>query len=241
MKKSILKTMVKLLFFSALVLYVNDIIVQNKNKMGDVTYSTDITKEDLVKTTGIEPPEIVTIKDNPNTDVKNNPTDYNGILFLHGFGDFSEKDLRAIKSGVEGFYRMDVIISDPIYHVGEEFFINGTKDLNGKLVLSLNRNGNGNQKHMYLTNYALYDNDEDLNLISGYARFLSGISVVSTYQIKKNLNYHNQTVINIANHELAHNFGLEHCDNQNCLMKGSGVNSSYLCDKCEKKIKRKLW
>jgi predicted Zn-dependent protease len=60
--------------------------------------------------------------------------------------------------------------------------------------------------------------------------------VVTTHQVIELGKYSPQKMIAITNHELGHNFGLNHCDNQNCFMRAKNANYNDLCDNCKLKL-----
>jgi len=169
---------------------------------------------------------------NQETTVK----DYSGrVIYIHGLGNYSPSDLQVIKQGIEEFYGFKCVISNDISTNGE-LYDNNTGNLMAYRVLMMGNNY-GSKYDMYVTDEPLCVNDENSGLISGHARLNSNTSVVSTVQMKNNNHYSSLSLVHSATHELAHNLGLDHCDNQNCLMKSHGLDTKELCENCKNKIK----
>jgi predicted Zn-dependent protease len=153
-------------------------------------------------------------------------------IYLHGFGDYNESDLETIRKGVENFWGLKCSVSKPLYSPSDFYFLEDGKTLIGDNVLTI---GGENGYHMYVTNYPLTGKSK-YRTISGYAGTNKKTAVVTTHQVIERGTYSARRMINISNHELGHNFGLNHCDNQNCLMKSEGLDANDLCDNCKLKL-----
>lgn len=154
------------------------------------------------------------------------------VVYIHGFGDYSATDLITVKNSVESFYGLPCVIAESIsagdyYHVGSYVM--------AYRVLMMGNEDRSN-RHVYVTSEPLCVSDENTSLISGHARLNTTACVVSTYQSIMNGRDVQSALKHTVTHEMAHNFGLEHCDNQNCLMKSHGLDTHELCDNCKRKL-----
>ncbi len=154
-------------------------------------------------------------------------------LHIHGFGEFNNEDLISIKEGIEKFYKLDCIISETVKS-DDFYYAKNTAILLATKVLSLSVNKT--DMHMYVTDEPLCNEDVN-NLISGHARLHCDGSVVSSKEMTNNNHYSSKNIIGTAKHELAHNFGLQHCVKTNCLMNANGVGKNEFCVDCTSKIK----
>jgi predicted Zn-dependent protease len=158
------------------------------------------------------------------------------IVYIHGLGDYTESDLYTVRDGITDFYGYDVRIGEPRNYISSEYYATD-EYLNSSMVVDLCYT-EVIGRHVYVTNLPICPDQNLTYLISGFAKFNHMGSVVSTYQLKLNGNYRNTNLQNVANHEIAHNLGLIHCeDNGPCLMNAKGTKVSELCDICELKIK----
>ena len=162
----------------------------------------------------------------------------NKIVYVHGFGDYTQSDLESVRQGVQDFYGMTAVIGSP-YNPSGEYFLDGSSYVLAYKVLSMEYNSNvGPGYHIYVTDHPLCQSDEITGLISGRARYNTKLSVMSTYQMKQNGNYGYTSLVHTATHEMGHNFGLDHCDNPNCLMKSHGLDTREFCSNCKIKLNR---
>jgi predicted Zn-dependent protease len=155
------------------------------------------------------------------------------VIYIHGLGSYNAEDLKTVKQGIEDFYGIKCVISTS-KSTNSELYDNGNR-LMAYRVLNMG-NGGGNVYDMYVTDESLCVSDEKPSLISGHARLNAHCSVVSTREMKNNGHYSSTSLIHTATHELGHNFGLGHCDNQSCLMKSHGLDTKHFCDDCRRKI-----
>lgn len=174
--------------------------------------------------------------DNTESEVNAEPETKNSknVVYVHGLGDYNQEDLEIISQGIEDFYGFEVEIGNPHSNPSSRYFING-EYVNAFEVLKLEEQ-DGDGRHVYVTNHPLCANEIKTELISGYAMYYHEASVVSTYQLKQNGNYRISNLQNVANHELGHNFGLNHCDDEDCLMKVNGTNRKEFCNNCKRKL-----
>jgi len=156
------------------------------------------------------------------------------VIYIHGFGDYTQSDLYTIKEGVENFYGIRCVISGS-ENSSDFYYEKNTDVLIAYKVLSLSV-GKSNM-HMYVTDEPLC-NENPNDLISGHARINCDGSVISTKEMRNNNHYNSTSLVHTAVHELGHNFGLSHCNNQSCIMKSHGLDTKEFCDECKSKIKK---
>jgi predicted Zn-dependent protease len=151
-----------------------------------------------------------------------------------GLNNFSEEDLKIVKSTIEKFYGFDCVISDPKnvnlsscesaqISTGENDYF--SYDENEKIVI-------------YVTNQRLYsikNNESVLGLCFGNQIYLRG-----------NIVYDRESSIELikcnAIHEVAHSFGVSHCHNT-CVMNSESFefwdkkqDKPIFCDDCKSKL-----
>jgi len=235
MKNTKLKTLVNLFIVFITIVYVNDFLSKydydlfkfadsydREHELGKYS-KTDIptNKSDEVYQESVQQNEIEQDKSKE-------------IIYVHGFGVYNQNDLENIKEGVKEFYGLDVVIDEPYTSPSGYYFVDGGEYLNAFRVLELSENVSG--RHIYVTDHPLYDNEDNRKAVSGWARFYHNSCIVSSYQMIQYGNYNSENMVSTANHELAHNFGLEHCDNQTCLMKEKGLDTKEFCNNCKIKL-----
>jgi len=185
-------------------------------------YDKNYSKEDVVEVTpDVEQPS--------STEVTSDQ-----VIYIHGFGNYTQSDLYTIKEGVENFYGIRCVISESV-ESDDFYYDNNTNVLLAYKVLSLSV-GKSNM-NMYVTDEPLCDENSN-NLISGHARINCDGSVISTKEMRNNNHYNNNSLVHTAVHELGHNFGLSHCNNQSCIMKSHGLDTKEFCDECKSKINK---
>lgn len=186
-------------------------------------------------------------KTRDNNDVSENTTEtseesqYNGsgvVVYVHGLGDYSSSDLLSAKQAIENFYGVRAIISSS-QNTDGSMYEGSTGVLLAYKILQLGSNYeyNSNHYHMYFTSEPLCQNGNTSDLISGHAFVNGHTSVISTGEMVSNAHYSIESVQHTVNHELAHNFGLDHCNDQGCLMKSHGLDTKTLCSNCRNKLK----
>ena len=97
-------------------------------------------------------------------------------------------------------------------------------------------NEDSRNRHIYVTSEPLCVSDDNTSLISGHARLHTTACVVSSYQMRMNGRDIPNALAHTVTHEMGHNFGLDHCDDQSCLMKSHGLDTRQFCDNCKRKI-----
>lgn len=155
-----------------------------------------------------------------------------GVVYIHGFGDYSSSDLSIVKNAVESFYGLPCVIGESVS--ASDYYRVGSYVMAYRVLIMGNEDRSN--RHVYVTSEPLCMSDENTSLISGHARLNTTACVVSTYQMTMNGRDIPSALGHTVTHEMAHNFGLEHCDNQNCLMKSHGLDTHELCDNCKRKL-----
>lgn len=187
-------------------------------------YDKNYLKEDVVK--GI--PEV---EQPSSTEVSSGR-----VLYIHGLGKYTQSDIYTIKKGVEKFYNISCVISES-FETSDFYYNKNTNILLGYKVLTLSNGKSG--MNMYVTDEPL-SGENSYDLVSGQAKVYGRSSVLSTKEMKNHNDYRNDRLVHVAVHELGHNFGLYHCDDQSCIMKAYGLETNELCDKCKSKINKHL-
>ena len=228
MKNSFFKWAVLFFVLGAGLNYLEETRLQKSNQLRQIVLEAPIIKE-------IKPKKK---HKSPKPQEKNEPvnTFNRNEIYIHGFGDYNEDDLQVIREGVEKFWGRTSVISEPFHSPSDFYFLEDGETLNGNNVLTLGEK-NGLGYHIYVTNLALTGKSVD-RTISGYAGTNKKTAVVTTHQVIERGTYSPQKMINIANHELGHNFGLNHCPNDFCLMKETGLQSIGFCEQCELALQR---
>lgn len=173
-----------------------------------------------------------TVDESTTQEVQSTPK--KGVVYIHGFGDYNTSDLITVKNSIESFYGLTCVISDPVSSPSSGYYYTGSYVMAYRVLMMGNEDRVN--RNVYVTSEPLCMNDENTSLISGHARLNTTACVVSTYQMTMNGRDIPSALRHTINHELAHNFGLEHCDNQNCLMKSHGLDTHELCDNCKRKL-----
>jgi len=157
------------------------------------------------------------------------------LVYLYGFGEYEEQDLLTIAEGVKEFFGYNVKIAAPIsisefgkYHY-DTGYLDSKETLNSMIF-------GRHDFHMLVTNSPICESSSEPKLLSGFAFFHRGYSIVSTYQIKLNGHYYESRIQSVAIHELGHNLGLTHCDNNLCLMFKFNRGINTMCEQCKNKL-----
>lgn len=153
---------------------------------------------------------------------------YDDVVYICGLGNISSSKLNQSKQIIEDFYGIPCVVGDNVdiessYYSGNT----GMLDVN-TLLTSLG----GDRKVVYLVDEKLYDPDMGQE-VKGLTILYGNTSLVSTGTLRS-------TLI----HEFAHTLGVDHCENNGCVMNvGDGNYTEQLCSKCSNdlKIKKERW
>ncbi len=155
-----------------------------------------------------------------------------GVVYVHGLGNYNQSELSIVKESIESFYGLPCVIGNDVSTNGDLYF---GDNLMAYRVLMLG-NEDSRNRHIYVTSEPLCVSDDNTSLISGHARLHTTACVVSSYQMRMNGRDIPNALAHTVTHEMGHNFGLDHCDDQSCLMKSHGLDTRQFCDNCKRKI-----
>ncbi len=150
---------------------------------------------------------------------------YDEVIYIHGLGNVTQDKLEYSKQVIEGFYGISCIVLENI-PIESNFYFGKTGMLDVNVLFKA---FNNKIKTIYVTNERLYDSDANLE-VRGMTIFFGKTLLVTTATLKT-------TLI----HEYGHTLGLDHCDNEGCVMT-TGTNEE-LCSECinEIKFKNQKW
>lgn len=180
-----------------------------------------------------------TIKNGGNLELKTiyNTLSFNTIkkgdtLYVVSDNTVNNSDLLKTKQIIESYFGLNVKISNERIVFDSDLFDNEGNLDGGKL---LNRYDDENDKIIITNIDCKYDNNPIAGLSHG--EFGNILLVSNTSSFNKSRLFE-ETII----HEISHNIGLDHCDNNNCLMfwMGSHLGKHDMCDDCRKKLSEKL-
>lgn len=164
------------------------------------------------------------------------------------------KDSKRVKKTIESYYQVKVEMLPPI-NLPKSVYWNESDTLRPSEVNAFvkeNYKATSYNKYIALTESPLQlSRSNEWWIINGFIRGLGTVNgnncIISTFKIKKESNgdkktYHN-LLSKVTRHELGHNYGLNHCSNEQCVMV-SGIEpeiiyaaKNVLCDSCSKILK----
>lgn len=166
------------------------------------------------------------------------------VVYIQPLGDVNGKVISTVKSSIETFYGFECIVK-PKFPLTEDILTPSKTRYDASKIL---RKFNSTQNLIILT-------EKDISCKKGNIAewgifglgFRPGTTcVVSTKRLKKNVSQGEflDRLIKTSLHEIGHNLGLDHCNNDvRCLMgdaKGSAecfkIELKWLCGKCKKLI-----
>ena len=153
-------------------------------------------------------------------------------LYVVGDNTVNYSDLINTKQIIESYFGLNVKISDDRIVFDSDLFDNKGYLMGSK---TLKRYDDENDK-IIITNLNCKNDNRDL---AGVCQGEFGnILLVSNSSTFNKSHLFEETII----HELSHNFGLDHCDNQNCLMfyMGSHLGKHNMCNACRKELLEEL-
>ena len=167
------------------------------------------------------------------------------VVYIQPLGDVKYDYLKLVKSSVESFYHFDCIIKKSRPLTEDLMVKTKTRYSADKILEKFESNDNC----LVLTEKDIARSKGDIPEwgVLGLGYRPGTVCVVSTFRMKKNVNETiiKDRLIKVALHEIGHNLGLDHCDNNiHCLMndargtiKQVDNEKIWLCDKCWKTIK----
>jgi hypothetical protein len=145
------------------------------------------------------------------------------VIYISGLGDFNQSDLEFASKEVTKVFGIKCEIIDPV-KTTPELYSDNTKKLDREKCGSVLRPSN---KTIYITNE--YFDDKN---ISGIAMKNGKLVVASN-----TCNHLKKTIL----HELGHTFGMDHCDDNKCIMGTRNIMTcnDEFCNNCKTKLKLK--
>lgn len=145
------------------------------------------------------------------------------VIYISGLGDFNQSDLEFASKEVTKVFGIKCEIIDPV-KTTPELYSDNTKKLDREKCGSVLRPSN---KTIYITNE--YFDDKN---ISGIAMKNGKLVVASN-----TCNHLKKTIL----HELGHTFGMDHCDDNKCIMGTRNIMTcnDEFCNNCKTKLKIK--
>jgi archaemetzincin len=170
----------------------------------------------------------------------------NTVIFIQPLGDVNQEYLKLVKESVESFYHFDCIIKETKPLTNDLLTVSGVRYSAGKILKKFDTK----QNYLILTekDIATSKNQYPEWGILGLGYRPGTTCVVSTFRMKRNVNENivKDRLKKVALHEIGHNLGLGHCDNNpHCMMndaKGTitqvDLEKIWLCEKCNYVIKK---
>lgn len=180
----------------------------------------------------------------PNTIHLENNKPKKKIVYIQPLGDVKYDYLKLVKTSVESFYHFDCVInkSKPLT---EDLMVNSKTRYSADKILE---KFDSQENYLILTEKDIATPKGNIPEwgVLGLGYRPGTVCVVSTFRMKRNVNelVIKDRLIKVALHEIGHNLGLDHCDNdRHCMMndaKGTikqlDIEKIWLCDKCKKLI-----
>jgi len=173
------------------------------------------------------------------------PVIYVKVIYIQPLGDVNIEYLKIVKNSVESFYGFKCVIKDKVPLTTDLLAASRIRYDAGKILSKFNTNEN----LLILTekDIACRKNQYPEWGILGLGYRPGTTCVVSTFRMKRNVS---KLIIidrlkKVAIHEIGHNLGLDHCENDiHCLMndargtiKQVDTEKIWLCSKCWNLIK----
>lgn len=167
------------------------------------------------------------------------------IIYIQPLGVVKYEYLKLVEKSVESFYHFECVIKKSVPFTDDLLVKSKTRFSADKILEKFDSNDNC----LVLTEKDIATPKGDIPEwgVLGLGYRPGTVCVVSTFRMKKNVSESviNDRLIKVALHEIGHNLGLDHCDNNiHCLMndaKGTikqvDNEKIWLCDKCWNIIK----
>lgn len=145
------------------------------------------------------------------------------VIYISGLGDFNQSDLEVASREVTKVFGIKCEIIDPVKTTSELYITNTNRLDENKCMTSLNPKN----KTVYVTNESLSDKNR-----AGAAKKNGKFIIISNTS-----NNVEKTVL----HELGHTLGMDHCDNNKCVMatRNRMTCNGEFCNNCKTKLKIK--
>lgn len=160
------------------------------------------------------------------------------------FGSVKADIIIEVESYVGLTFGKTVIINRPLQPYKEAYNTQRNQYSAQKFLNHPEINTEGGMRVLCITDVDLYL--PDLNYVFGFADESRCIAVVSTSRLKKGNEKVIERVIKTSIHELGHTYGLQHCNNQKCVMffsytvSDTDYKGKDFCIKCQRKLENNL-
>jgi len=173
------------------------------------------------------------------------------MLAVQPLGTVDTVIINNIIEGITSLYEVEVAVLPGMGMPGQAYYKPGKRYRAEKILVYLDSIGNFERYTMILgitrkdistTKGKYYDWG-----IFGLGYMPGRVCVISTYRLGKkkvSVQKFHERLVKVVNHELGHNFGLDHCPNQGCLMedaKGTirtvDNETGELCEECKAKVR----
>jgi archaemetzincin len=177
----------------------------------------------------------------------NAQTKPNEVIFIQPLGDVNPQYVDKVKSAVESFFGFRCVVRSSVEFTIDILAASKTRYEAGKIIDKYSSN-----------DYLLISTEKDIACVNGdYPEWgIFGLGempgttcVVSTFRLKRKVSesIFIDHLIKVSLHEIGHNLGLNHCNNDpRCMMndakgsaKGLYFEKIWFCDKCRKLIDMK--
>ena len=140
------------------------------------------------------------------------------VIYISGLGDFNQSDLEFASKKITEVFGINCEIINPVKTTPELYVTNTNRLDEDKCVSALNRSN----KTIYITNE--YFNDKSV----------TGLSYGKLIIASNTCNHLKKTIF----HELGHTFGMDHCNNDKCIMATRNIMTcnGEFCDNCKIKL-----
>ncbi len=161
-------------------------------------------------------------------------------LMILPFGDVDEKHLQKLSQRLSSLFSK--IETLPGIQIPQNAFNEIREQYKAKYFIKAAREFPGDRV-LGITEVDLYS--EPLNFIFGQAEIKGRVCVISLHRLKGSSETYLSRTVKEAVHELGHTFGLEHCENERCVMHFSNclddtdLKGEFYCNKCAKSLIKK--
>jgi hypothetical protein len=147
----------------------------------------------------------------------------NQVIYISGLGDFNQSDLETASKEITDVFGFKCKIIDPIKTTSKLYVTNTNRLDENKCMISLNPKN----KTVYVTNESL-----SVKSKRGSAKKNGKFIIITNTE-----NNVKKTVL----HELGHTLGMDHCNNNKCVMatRNYDLCNGKFCNNCKIKLKLK--